>query len=196
MKFAYADPPYLGCGEYYIAHHPDAKIWDNPESHRALIERLQDEYPDGWALSLSGKSLWAILPMCPADCRVAAWITASPRYAGNFCAVRKHFEPVVFVGGRDHSETGNRCADYIVTAPRVSAEPPRQKMVKEDIRAGKAFVGAKPHAFGLWIMDLLGVQPGDEVDDLFPGTGAVTRAIEQRLKLPPEPFGLFGGNAA
>jgi len=51
MKFAYADPPYLGCGKLYAAHHPDALDWDDPETHFDLIGRLFDEYPDGWALS-------------------------------------------------------------------------------------------------------------------------------------------------
>src|SRR5882672_5446493 len=46
MRFAYADPPYLGRAEYYRAHHPDAMIWDKPETHQALVCRLQAEYPD------------------------------------------------------------------------------------------------------------------------------------------------------
>ena len=25
MRFAYADPPYLGCGRLYAAHHPEAE---------------------------------------------------------------------------------------------------------------------------------------------------------------------------
>ena len=74
MKFAYADPPYLGCGSLYAKHHPEAKVWDKPETHRQLIERLVDEYPDGWALSLHSPSLWTLLPMCPEDVRVAAWV--------------------------------------------------------------------------------------------------------------------------
>jgi hypothetical protein len=74
MRFAYADPPYLGCGRLYAKYHPDALIWDDPETHRHLIERLSDEWPDGWALSLHTPSLRTILPMCPADVRVAAWV--------------------------------------------------------------------------------------------------------------------------
>jgi len=30
MRFAYADPPYLGCGRRYVDSHPDALIWDDP----------------------------------------------------------------------------------------------------------------------------------------------------------------------
>lgn len=57
MRFAYADPPYLGCGRLYAAHHQDDLAWDNPEAHRSLIQRLVADFPDGWVLSLSVPSL-------------------------------------------------------------------------------------------------------------------------------------------
>ena len=38
------------------------------------------------------------------------------------------------------------------------------------------FVGSKPSAWTHWVLDLLGFQPGDEVTDVFPGSGAVERA--------------------
>jgi hypothetical protein len=37
-------------------------------------------------------------------------------------------------------------------------------------------IGAKPAAFSRWMFNLLGAQPGDTFEDLFPGSGAVTRA--------------------
>lgn len=98
MKFAYADPPYLGCcGLYDHEHGDDGQCWDEPETHRALIARL-DEF-DGWAMSLSTPSLRTILPMCPDDVRVAAWVkpfavfkpNVNPAYA---------WEPVIVRGGR------------------------------------------------------------------------------------------------
>ena len=36
--------------------------------------------------------------------------------------------------------------------------------------------GTKPPAVCAWIFGLLGTAPGDTLDDLFPGSGAVTRA--------------------
>lgn len=177
MHFAYADPPYLGRAEYYRAHHADAMAWNDPETHRALIVRLQAEYPDGWALSLSERSLRIILPMCPPEARVAAWMTDRPRFAGRAIPVRKHFEPLIFCGGRPYADTGNRAADFIVTRQeRLPAGQQRYAMVKSDLRAGRTFVGRKPASFALWLLDLLGWLPGDTIDDLFPGTGAVTRA--------------------
>lgn len=74
MRFAFADPPYLGCGARYAAHHAEAMVWDDAETHRALVARLVDEYPDGWVMCLSSPSLRTILPMCPDDCRVGSWV--------------------------------------------------------------------------------------------------------------------------
>lgn len=53
MRVAYADPPYLGCcAVYKHTHGDDGRCWDEPETHRLLIARLVDEFPDGWAMSL------------------------------------------------------------------------------------------------------------------------------------------------
>jgi hypothetical protein len=56
------------------------------------------------------------------------------------------------------------------------------------------FAGAKPARFTHWVLgDLLGARPGDSVDDLFPGTGAVQTAIDGFLRAPmtAEPGTLF-----
>jgi len=74
VKFAYADPPYLGQGKLYDAHHAESRLWDSPEEHRRLVHRLVAEFPDGWAMSASSPSLRVVLPMCPDDRRVAAWL--------------------------------------------------------------------------------------------------------------------------
>lgn len=63
MRFAYADPPYFGCGaSHYGEHHPDAADWDDKSTHLSLIARLCGEYPDGWALSLNPRDLQWQLP--------------------------------------------------------------------------------------------------------------------------------------
>lgn len=112
MKFAYADPPYLGQGKKHYSDHPEAHVWDSPKTHQHLIRRLRDEYPDGWALSASSPSL----------------------------------------------------------APL-------------NITLKKGLVGAKPPAFCEWILDLLGWEPGDQLDDLFPGTGVMAEVVEWREKV-------------
>jgi hypothetical protein len=42
----------------------------------------------------------------------------------------------------------------------------------------RGLTGAKPAAFVSWLHVLLGWQPGDELVDLFPGTGVVGRVTD------------------
>ena len=159
MRFAYADPPYLGCCKLYDHHHPDGRCWDEAETHRLLIERLCDEYPDGWALSASSPSLRTLLPMTPDDCRVAAWVKpfaifkpgVNPAYT---------WEPVIFRGGRKRDRSSPTVRDFI----------------SENITLKRGLTGVKPDAVCEWLFGLLGVEPDDEFVDLFPGSGAVGRA--------------------
>jgi hypothetical protein len=159
MRFAYADPPYLGCGRLYAADHPDALIWDDPNTHRELIARLCREYPDGWALICSTPSLSVLLPMCPDAVRIGAWVKPFAAFKRNV-RVAYTWEPVIFHGGRVSSVDGagvNR--DHL-------AEP---------ITLRKGLTGAKPERFCRWVLDLLGWKHGDQIDDLFPGTGVFGR---------------------
>lgn len=183
MKFAFADPPYLGTAKRtYGKVHPEAAAYDDPETHRRLIERLQDEFPDGWALSLHEPSLRDVLSMCPRDVRVAAWISAKPKFPPGI-AVCRHWEPVIWIGGRGGA---HRTGDFIVTTNggSVRAESERRdlkpgrssKCVKAAAKSGGADWGRKPAAFCDWIFALLGAERGDEFHDLFPGSGAVSAA--------------------
>jgi hypothetical protein len=175
MRFAYADPPYLGCGALYAKHHPDALAWDDPETHRALIARLCDEYPDGWAMSASSPSLQTLLAMCPTDARVGSWVKP-------FCVfkpgvpVAYAWEPVIFHGGRRRGRDEATVRDWVVCK----------------ITLKRGLTGAKPRAVCRWIFDLLGAEPGDTMDDLFPGSGAVAAAWAEyagmRSPLPALPL--------
>lgn len=175
MRFAYADPPYLGCGQkHYASHHPDAADYDDPETHRALIDRLVAEFPDGWALSLHTPSLRVLLPMCPADVRVMAWVKPFASFKPNvnpaYC-----WEPVIVRGGRK----------------RTREQPTVRDFVSANITLQRGLAGAKPIPFCNWIFDVLGMDYTDELVDLFPGTGIVTTAWEVRraqLSGTPEPL--------
>lgn len=156
MKFAYADPPYIGKAYKHYRDHPD---YGGEVDHAALIERLCDEYPDGWALSCSTPSLAQILAMCPSGVRIGAWVkpfavfkpNVNPAYA---------WEPVVFSGGRR----------------RTREQPTVRDWVSENITLRRGLVGVKPDKVCQWIFDVLNAQPGDVMDDLFPGSGAVSEA--------------------
>lgn len=173
MRFAYADPPYLGCCALYQHHHPDGRCWNDLETHRLLIERLGAEYPDGWALSCHTPSLRALLPLCPADVRVGAWVKPFHAYKKG---VRPAYawEPVIYRGGRNKNHP-----------PPVKggkATTPKDFHVA-NITLKKGLTGAKPESVCRWLFDLLGARPGDTLDDLYPGTGIVSRAWADYLAL-------------
>lgn len=174
MRLAYADPPYLGCCRLYDHYHPDGRCWDDLDTHRALIERLVAEYPDGWALSLSSPSLRAILPLCPEDARVASWCKS-------FCAFKRGvrpayaWEPVIFWRGR------NPASGYPHPPPVKGGKQTTPKdFFVGPITLKRGLTGAKPERVCAWILDLLGVTTGDTVIDLFPGTGIMGRISEAR----------------
>lgn len=43
-------------------------------------------------------------------------------------------------------------------------------------RGGGSLPGRKPLAFAAWLFECLGMRPGDELVDLYPGTGVIGRA--------------------
>ena len=164
MRFAYADPPYIGQARKHYRKHPD---FAGEVDHVALVGRLVDEFPDGWALSLSCKSLQAILALCPTDVRVMAWVKPmTPILPG--IRLQYGWEPVILRGGRQGPHvTGNP-----MTRDWISASP---EGLTFRSRPASHIIGRKPDAFCRWLFDCLGAQPDDELVDLFPGSGAVGR---------------------
>jgi hypothetical protein len=163
---AYADPPYVGQAAKFYAKHPD---YAGEVDMAALVGRLCDDYPDGWALSCSSPSLRLILPSCPADVRVAAWVKPFHVYKKG---VRPAYawEPVLFRGGRNaHHPPPSKGG--VATTPKDYLSHP--------ITLQRGMVGAKPDAFCFWVFGLLNLRPADELVDLFPGSGAVTRAWDK-----------------
>jgi len=153
LRFAYADPPYPGLSSKYYR---DESTYAGEVDHAALVASLTMSF-DGWALSTSSRALRDILPMCPPGARVAAWVKphgASPlTYGPHSC-----WEPVIVVPGRN-LRPGVR--DWLSALPA---------------RGGGTLPGRKPIAFCAWLFSLLGMQAGDELVDLFPGTGIVGRS--------------------
>jgi hypothetical protein len=172
MRFAYADPPYLGCGALYAKHHPDALVWDDPAEHQRLIDRLCDEYPNGWALSLHEPSLRVILNMCPEDVRVAAWVKPFASFKPGVTRAWT-WEPVIFRGGRPIPRSAPTWRDHV-------------EAVSEPITLRRGLTGAKPLAFCEWVLRGFGFEPGDTVDDLFPGTGIMGVALAKARRDPPQ----------
>lgn len=186
MRFAYADPPYIGQAK----RHYDCDEVDHVE----LIKKLYTEFPDGWALSCSTPSLGTVLSICRSvhiatqghlqqvDVRIGAWVKSFGAFKKG---VRPAYmwEPIVFRGGRNPSNgyshapperngKQNTPKDFFITEIESPA-------IKEPITLKKGLVGAKPEAVCRWILDLLNVKPGDEVVDLFPGTGIMGRVAAE-----------------
>lgn len=169
MKFAYADPPYLGLAEKFYGHlHPEAAAYDDPETHRQLIARLCDEFPDGWAMSLHSPALREILPMCPPDVRVMSWCKSFASFKRGVLPAYA-WEPVIMRGGRSHG---------IATKTRTGGVPLVADFMVAPITLRRGFTGAKPDRFVWWVLACLNVKADDEFHDLFPGSGAVGRAWE------------------
>lgn len=153
-RFAYADPPYPGFSSLYEGH-PD---FAGEVDHAALVASIMDGGYAGWALSTSAKTLRDVLPLCPPESRVVAWVKpigVSSRTYG----MHNTWEPVIIVGGRQR-RPGKR--DWF------SAQPAKL--------GGSDLIGRKPDKFCQAVFLRLGMQPGDVLDDLFPGSGAVMRS--------------------
>jgi hypothetical protein len=162
MKFAYADPPYYGySSQFYKDRHEEAAAYDTLEAHEALIKRLCDEY-DGWMLSMTSGNLFDILPLCPRDCRIGAWVKPFASFKPGV-GVAYAWEPVVFRGGRKRSRKENTTRDWC----------------SANIALMRGFPGAKPEGFIRWFLEVMNANRDDIIDDIFYGSGAVTKFIEQ-----------------
>jgi len=161
LKFAYADPPYYKQGKrLYGKLHEEAAHWDAKENQRALIQRLKDEFPDGWAMSCNPADLsWLLVGH--GDIRICAWTKTFHQIRGT--SVQYAWEPVLLFQGR-----------YI-----KAQKPMVRDWLSCPIAMKKGLVGAKPDKFNDWILQLLGFRKGDELVDLFPGTNGMAQAVER-----------------
>lgn len=171
MRFAYADPPYPGQAKRHYSKDPSGIVATEVD-HRALIAMLHKEYPDGWALSTNEPSLRQMLDICHeqgAKVRTMAWVKpfaafkvgVNPAYA---------WEPVIVCGGRKRGREMPTVRDW----------------VSANITMRKGTHGAKPEPFVLWLFEILNIQEGDYLDDLFPGSGVVTKLFNEIFGEPEE----------
>lgn len=167
MRFAYADPPYPGQAYQYRGH-PD---YAGEVDHAELIARLEREYPDGWALSTNATAIQYVLSLCPSTIRVAVWHRTNAAPPGAKPGWWWDWEPVIVNGGRPSPVRA-------VFSSALNNDKPGT--------TGR-FLGAKPAGFTRWMLGLLGAEIDDEIDDLFPGSGAVGREIESWRRHPKLP---------
>jgi hypothetical protein len=163
VRLCYADPPYPGRAELY-RDHPD---YAGEVDHHALIEQLLGY--DGWALSTNAESLHWLLPLCP-ETRVLAWVKHT---------VNVSWEPVIVHPARATPSQQAGLRDWIQVEPDSYQWRPKPDSY---------VIGQKPAPFCRWLFDWLGASPGeDTLDDLFPGSGNVTREWEKWNEQPRLP---------
>jgi hypothetical protein len=158
MKIAYADPPYPGCAGLY-KDHPD---YAGEVDHRALVERLEHEF-DGWVLHthVGGLRMMEREHILPEDgIRICQWYKPFAAFKRNV-PVAYAYEPVIVKAARK---------------PVVSKRLVMRDWISCPITMKKGLTGAKPEEVCHWAFELVAARPDDELFDLFPGTGAVTRA--------------------
>jgi len=182
MVFAYADPPYPGTAARWYGREDS---YAGEVDHRALVSSLVEASGDraiahlqtdlarrirawtdgrslsGWALSTSARALRDVLPLCPVEARVCAW-------------VKPHEVPPASRGLHNVWEV------LIVSGGRREAPGKPDGLVALPARGEGELPGRKPRRFITWLFAALGMRPEvDTLIDLFPGTGIVGRSWEE-----------------
>lgn len=174
MRFAYADPPYPGCARRY---------YNMPEvDHVALVRRMVAEFPDGWALSTSSDAAIDVAAIVRVETaartnarpRMLSWVRGSR--PGVAWSSRDAWEPVFVCGGRPRKLDVDEELDNAL----VLSIHQRQRT-----HPG-ALVGMKPAGFCEWLFRHLVAMRGDKLVDVFPGSGAVSRAWSMFTREPSD----------
>lgn len=159
MNLGYADPPYIGCAHLYR----DQESYAGEVDHAQLIERLQSEF-DGWVLHAAAtpKSMAVLAPLVESieGARWMSWVKGFAAFKKNV-SVAYAWEPVIVKAARK---------------PVVSKRLVMRDWIQESITLRKGLTGAKPEAVCHWAFEMVGAHPDDDLHDLYPGTGAVTKA--------------------
>jgi hypothetical protein len=161
MKLGYADPPYPNCAELY-RHHSD---YASEVDHIALVDRLESEF-DGWVLHTNStpETIAILAPLVVrAGARWCSWVKGFAAFKRNV-SVAYAWEPVIIKAARK---------------PVVSKRVVMRDWIACPITMRRGLAGAKPEPVCYWAFELLGAHQDDDLADLFPGTGAVTRAWQK-----------------
>jgi hypothetical protein len=158
MIIGYADPPYVGCAHLYKDHADFAGEVDMA----ALIKKLEADF-DGWVLHASATptSMAILSPLvATTNARWMAWVKGFAAFKKNV-SVAYAWEPVIVKAARK---------------PVVSKRLVMRDWIQESITLKRGLTGAKPEAVCHWAFEMVGARPDDDLQDLFVGSGAVSRA--------------------
>jgi hypothetical protein len=171
VRIAYADPPYPGCAHLY-KDHPD---YGGEVDHAELVARLLRDY-DGFMLHTSAPEIDYVMSLFPGrlkdlGVRVGPWVKPFAAFKRNV-PVAYAWEPCLWKPCRK---------------PVVSDRIVLRDWISEGITMKRGLTGAKPERVCWWAFEVMGMEPTDELVDLYPGSGAVTRAWEAwRLGFRPD----------
>lgn len=156
MKLYIADPPYIGQAKKKYGKDPRCAEVDHADLLRAIHEA-----GDGWALCAGAdlNSMRTIVPLLPDDVRICSWVKPFAAFKPGV-TLAYAWEPVFIKPARKRPKEAPTCRDWVAA----------------NITMKRGLAGAKPERFCFWLFDALGAEPGDELVDLYPGTGAITKA--------------------
>lgn len=185
MRIGYSDPPYPGCAHLYAAH----ADYGGEVDHAELIARLEADY-DGWLLHTSTTALLTVIAPLVAPLQLAGVPVRLMHWRKPFAAFKRNvpvaytWEPVLVKACRKpivspHVERKFRLVsrDWL-EVDAADCSPQELDAIRESITMQRGLTGAKPEKVCHWAFHVLGMLPDDELHDIFPGSGAVTRAWE------------------
>jgi hypothetical protein len=174
LRFAFADPPYPGQAKRHYGDHPD---YAGEVDHAELVARLM-EY-DGWVLCTGAVMVFEVVPLCPEGTRLYPWIKQGVVPYKPGVSVDFGWEPIFQYGGRRRHRRASILPDYLHT----------HSVRYKEAGAG-AVIGMKPYEYCAYCFETLGARPelGDTLEDLFPGSGAVSAAWERWRSEPRLPI--------
>jgi hypothetical protein len=172
VRVAYADPPYPGCAHLY----PEKIEVDHVE----LVGRLLADF-DGFILhtsSVAQRFVESLLPMkdgkngpVPDGWRTMPWVKPFAAFKKNV-PVAYAWEPVIVKA---------------VRKPVVRGRAVMRDWIAASSTLKKCVIGSKPLDVCLWAFEMAGLEPADELVDLYPAEGAVTAAWTAWKAATPSP---------
>lgn len=163
MKLLYADPPYVGQSHRHYRDHTD---YDGEVDHLELLTQL--DAADGFVLHMSSPSIGYIAYLMEEYglCAGARWMSWVKPFAAfkRSVPVAYAWEPVLVSAAR---------------TPVVNGRVVMRDWLAEPITMQRGLSGAKPERLCRWLFEVMGAEPDDELVDMFPGSGAVTRAWQR-----------------
>ena len=163
MRFAYADPPYPGTAR---------RRYGQVEVDLGELRHRLAEF-DGWALHTNPQGLLALLPLFPSS-RIMAWCKADGLPVTKRGLVYS-WEPILLKALRPAEiwVRDSLWVDSKASMPVAGATP------------GDKGRGWKAPGVIQWVFKAAGLQATDDLEDLFPGSGAVQREWD-KFRAAPE----------